>query len=72
MIQKPREYSPFPLLPKVPRFSSYDRAVQVRTAYGERVTGGGTTYGKQEKGSASKEPLMANRESMVLSIFMQN
>ena len=72
MIQKPQESSIFPILPRVPRFSSYDKVVQVRTAYGPRETGGGTAYRKQHKGGVSKEPLMANKESAVLSIFMKN
>ena len=71
MIQKPQETSIFPFLPKVPCFSSYDRGVQVRTAYGPRATGGGTSYGKQQKGGESKEPLMANKESVVPGIFMK-
>ena len=70
MIQKPRETSRFPILPKVPHFSSYDRAIQIRNAYGQKATGGGTTYGKQDAGDASKVPLMVNRESAMLSIFM--
>ena len=72
MIQKPRETSIFLFLPRVPLFFSYDRVVQMRNAYGPKATGGGTAYGKQEVGGASKVPLMVHRESMVLSIFMQN
>ena len=70
MIQKPRENSLFPILPRVPLFSSYDRAVQVRTAYGTKAIGGGIAYGKQDTGGASKVPLMVKAESAVLSIFM--
>ena len=72
MIQKPRENSLFPILPRVPLFSSYDRAVEVKIAYGPKVTGGGTAYGKQVTGDASKVLLMVNNESMVLSIFMRD
>ena len=70
MIQKPQETSLFPILPRVPLFSYYERVVQVRTAYGPKAKGGGTTYGKQDIGGANKVPLMVNRESAVLSIFM--
>ena len=70
MTQKPRETSLFPILPRVPLFSSYDRAVQVRNAYGPKATGGGIAYGKEDAGGVSKVPLMVNRESTVLSIFM--
>ena len=70
MIQKPRETSIFPILPRVPLFSSSDRAVQVRTASGPKAKGGGTAYGKQDTGGANKVPLMVNKESMVLNIFM--
>ena len=35
----------FPLLPRVPHFSSSNRAVQVRTAYGLRAISGGTACG---------------------------
>ena len=72
MIQKPQESSLFPILPRVPCFSSYDREIQVRTTYGSRAIDGGTAYGKQQKDSASKEPLMANKESTVLEIFMKD
>ena len=72
MIQKPQETSLFPILPRVPLFSSYDRAVQVKNAYGPKAKSGGTAYGKQDIGSASKVPLMVNRESAVLSIFMKD
>ena len=72
MIQKLRESSLFLILPRVPRFSSYDKAVQVGTAYGPRTIGDCTTYGKQQKGGASKEPLMDNKESAVLGIFMKD
>ena len=44
----------FPLLPRVPRFSFYDRAVLVITAYGSRVTGSGTTCGQPMKSGASR------------------
>ena len=70
MIQKPQETSLFPILPEVFLFSSYDRAVQVRNAYGPKAIGGGTAYGKQDTCGVSKLPLMVNRESTVLSIFM--
>ena len=72
MIQKPQETSIFPILPRVPLFSSYDREIQVRTAYGTKAIGGGTSYGKQDIGGASKVPLMVNRESAVLSIFIKD
>ena len=72
MIQKPQETSLFPILPRVTLFFSYDRAVQMRNAYGPKATSGGTTYGKQDEGGASKVPVMVHRESVVLSIFMQN
>ena len=72
MIQKPLETSLFPILPKVPLFSSYDRAVQIRNDYGLKATGGGIAYGKQDAGDVSKVPLMVHKESAVLSIFMQN
>ena len=71
MIQKPQETSLFPILPRVPTFSSYDKAVQVKNAYGPKAISGGTTYGKQDTGGASKVPLMVNREIAVLSIFMK-
>ena len=35
-----------------------------------KVTGDGTAYGKQDAGGMSKVPLMVNKESAVLSIFM--
>ena len=44
----------------------------MRNAYGPKATGGGTAYGKQDEGGASKVPLMAHRESAMLSIFMYN
>ena len=72
MIQKPREMSLFPILPRVPLFSSYDREIQDRTAYGPKAICGGTAYGKQDTGGASKVPLMVNMESVVLSIFMKD
>ena len=46
--------------------------VQVKNAYGLKDISGGTDYGKQDIGGASKVPLMVNRESMVLSIFMKD
>ena len=61
MIQKSRETSLFPILPKVPLFVSCDRAVQMRNAYGPKTTGGGTAYGKQDTSGASKVPLMGHR-----------
>ena len=70
MFQKPRETSLFPNLPRVPLFSSYDRAVQVKNAYGPKAICGGIAYGKQDTGDASKVPLMVNGKSVVLSIFM--
>ena len=72
MIQKPRETSLFPILPRAPIFFSYDRVVYMRNTYGPKATGGGTAYGKQGTGSASKVPLMDNGESTVLSIFMKD
>ena len=72
MIQKPEETSIFSILPRVPPFFSYDKAVQMRNAYGPKTIGGGTAYGKEDTGGASKVPLMGHRESAVLSFFMQN
>ena len=43
----------------------------MRNAYRAKTIGGGTTYGKQDEGSVSKVPLMGNRESAVLRIFMK-
>ena len=54
MIQKPRETSLFPILPRVPLFFSYDGAVQMRNAYGPKTTGGGTAYGKQDTRGAEQ------------------
>ena len=71
MIQKPRETSLFPILPRVLLFASYDRVVQVKNAYGLKDISGGTDYGKQDTGGASKVPLTDNEESAVLSIFMK-
>ena len=70
MIQKPRETSLFPILPRVPLFFSYDREVQVRNAYGTTTTGGGTAYGKQDTGGATKVSLMEHKASAVLNFFM--
>ena len=70
MIQKPQETSLFPILPKVPLFFSYDREVQIRNAYGTKAIGGGTTYGKQDTGGASKVLLMGHKANAVLSFFM--
>ena len=39
-------------------------------AYGPKAIGSGTAYGKQDEGGASKVPLMVQRESALLSIFM--
>ena len=72
MIQKPQETSLFPILPRVPLFSSYDREVQVRNTYGPRAVSGGTAYGQQGTGGASKVPLMDKGESAVLSIFVKD
>ena len=72
MIQNPQETSLFPIFPRVPLLSSYDRVVYIRNAYGPKATGSGTTYGKQDEGSVSKVLLMVHRESMMPSIFMQN
>ena len=44
----------------------------VRNAYGIRDISGGTTYGQQGIGSANKVPLLENRESVVLGIFMKD
>ena len=71
MIQKPQETSLFLILPRVPLFASYDRAVQVKYAYGIKAISGGTAYGKQDTGGVRKVPLMDNEESMMLSIFMK-
>ena len=46
--------------------------VQVKNAYGPKAISGGTAYGEQDKGSASKVLLMDNEESAVLSIFMKD
>ena len=72
MIQKPWETSLFSILPRVPPFASYDRAVQVKNAYGPKAISGGTAYGKQDTHCANKVPLMGNKESTVLSIFMKD
>ena len=72
MIQKPLETSIFLILPKVLPFALYDKAVQVKNAYGPKAISDGTAYGKQDTGGASKVPLMVNRESVVLSIFMKD
>ena len=58
MIQKPRE-------------ASYDKAIQVKNAYGLKAISSGTAYGKQDTGGARKVPLMDNEESAALSIFMK-
>ena len=71
MIQKPRETSLFPILHRVPLFASYDREVQVKNSYGPKAISGGTAYGKQGTGGVIKVPLMDNKESMVLSLFMK-
>ena len=42
----------------------------MKNAYGPKAVGGGTTYGKQDEGTARKVPLMVHKESVVLSIFM--
>ena len=60
----------FSILPRVPLFFSYDRAVYMRNAYGPKTTGGRTTYGKEGTGGASKVPLMGHRKNAVLSFFM--
>ena len=44
----------------------------MRNTYGPKTIGSGTTYGKQDIGGVSKVPLMDNKESVVLSIFMKN
>ena len=54
IIYKTREASLFTLLPKVPRFSFYDRAVLVITAYGPRVTGIGTACGQPMKSDVNR------------------
>ena len=71
MVQKPQETSLFLILPRVPLFASYDRVVQVKNDYGPKDIRGGTTYGKQDTGGVSKVPLMVNKESVMLSIFMK-
>ena len=68
-LEASRNFS-FPILPKVPLFSSYDKAVQVKNAYGPKAKGVGTAYCKQDIGGANKVPLMVNRESAVQSVFM--
>ena len=72
MIYKPRETSLFSHLPRVPPFASYDKAVQVKNAYGPNAISGGRAYGEQDKCGASKVLLMVNGESVVLSIFMKD
>ena len=54
IIQKPREASLFPFLPRVLCFSFSDRAVLEITAYGLRAIRGGTACGQQSRGSANK------------------
>ena len=44
----------FPLLPRVPCFSFFDRAVLVITTYGPRVTGGGTACGQLMKSGVNR------------------
>ena len=61
----------FSHLPRVPLFSFYDRAIQVRNTYGPRAISGGTAYGQQGIGGASKVLLMDKGESTVLSLFMK-
>ena len=46
--------------------------VQVKNAYGPKAISGGTAYGKQGTGGASKVLLMDNEESAVLSLFMKD
>ena len=53
-------------------FASYDRAVQVKNAYGPKAISGGTAYGKQDTGGARKVSLLDNEESTMLSIFMKD
>ena len=48
MIQKPRETSLFPILPKLPLFFSYDRAVQMRTYFRPNTIGGGIASLEQD------------------------
>ena len=71
VFEKPREASLFLILPRVPLFSFYDKAVQVRNAYGLRAISSGTTCGQQGIGDVNKIPLLDNRESAVLSIFCE-
>ena len=54
MIQKPRETSIFPILPRVPLLFSYDRVVQMRNAYGQKTICGVTAYGKQDTSGIEK------------------
>ena len=54
MIQKPRETSLFPILPRVLLFFSYDRVVQMRNTYGTKTICGGIAYGKQDTGGAEQ------------------
>ena len=72
IIYKPRETSLFPFLPRVPHFSFNDKAVLVRNTYGLRVISGGTTCGQQGIGGVNKVPLLENRGSTVLGIFMED
>ena len=46
--------------------------VLVRNAYGLRAISGGTACGQQGIGGANKVPLLDNRESAVLGIFMKD
>ena len=54
MIQKPRKTSLFSILPKVPLFFSYDRAVQMRNDFGPKTIGGGTASQKQDTGGVEQ------------------
>ena len=54
MIQKPQETSPFPILPRVPLFFSYDRVVYMRNTYGPKTISDGTVYGKHDTGGAEQ------------------
>ena len=54
MIQKPRETSLFPILPRVPLFFPYDRAVQIRTTFRQKTIGGGIASIKQDTGGVEQ------------------
>ena len=54
MIQKPQENSLFPILPRVPLFFPYDKAVYMRTSFRPKTIGSDITYQKQDTGNAKQ------------------